>query len=97
MKKSLITPLFFSCYFSVENPPFDFRLRRINVKKFRQFVKIFCLTYCLKVCIKTAMYFFPKVEIEKEALIRFTIALVISKRKPIYFILLQVKGNFAEV
>ena len=36
-------------------------------------------------------------EIEKEALIRFTIAFVISKRKPIYFILLQVKGNFVEV
>ena len=43
------------------------------------------------------MYFFPNAEIEEEALIRFTIAFVISKRKPIYFILLQVKGNFAEV
>lgn len=43
------------------------------------------------------MYFFPNAEIEEEALIRFTIAFVISKRKPIYFILLQVIGNFAEV
>ena len=43
------------------------------------------------------MYFLPKAEIEKEAPIRFTIAFVISKRKPIYFILLQVKGNFAEI
>lgn len=43
------------------------------------------------------MYFLPKAEIEKEAPIRFTIAFVISKRKPIYFILLQVIGNFAEV
>lgn len=46
---------------------------------------------------KESYVFFPNAEIEEEALIRFTIAFVISKRKPIYFVLLQVKGNFAEV
>ena len=57
MKKSLITPLFFSCYFSVENPPFDFRLRRINVKKFRQFVK-FLFDLLLKSVYKESYVFF---------------------------------------
>lgn len=57
----------------------------------------FLFDLLLKSMYKESYVFFPKAEIEKEALIRFTIAFVISKRKPIYFVLLQVKGNFAEV
>ena len=57
----------------------------------------FLFDLLLKSMFKESYVFFPNVEIEEEALIRFTIAFVISKRKPIYFILLQVKGNFAEV